>query len=159
MSFRILVINPGSTSTKLAIFEDQHPVATETIPHDATTLARYVTLMDQLPMRLAIVKDFAVRYESSVRDFSAIACRGGMLHPLASGTYVVNNDMVDELQNRPVGIHASNLAACIGLALSEESGVPSYVVDPVVVDELREAQDPREDEGGDEEEPDPAALE
>jgi butyrate kinase len=137
LPFRILVINPGSTSTKLAIFEGRRSVAAETISHDAATIAQYATLMDQLPMRLAIVKEFVGRHESLLRDFSAIACRGGMLHPLASGTYTVNKHMVDELHNRPVGIHASNLAACIGLALSEESGVPSYVVDPVVVDELQ----------------------
>lgn len=136
LSFRILVINPGSTSTKLAIFEDRHSVAAETVSHDAAAIAQYATLMDQLSMRLGIVKDFAVRNGSPLSDLSAIACRGGMLHPLASGTYAVNGQMVDELRNRPVGIHASNLAACIGLALSEESGVPSYVVDPVVVDEL-----------------------
>jgi len=137
VSFRILVVNPGSTSTKLAVFEDRRSIAAETISHDAPTIAQYATLMDQLPMRLEIVKDFARRHQFTLTDFSAIACRGGMLHPLASGTYTVNGAMVDELHNRPVGIHASNLAACIGLAISEESGVPSYVVDPVVVDELQ----------------------
>ncbi len=137
MSFRILVVNPGSTSTKLAVFEDSRSVVAETVSHDAAVIAGYTTLMEQLPMRLAIVKDFMARQRFILSEFSAIACRGGLLRPLASGTYSVNSAMVEELHNRPAGIHASNLAACIGLALSDESGVPAYVVDPVVVDELQ----------------------
>ena len=136
MNYRILVVNPGSTSTKLSIFEDAVPVAAETISHDASTLSGYTQLMDQLPMRLEIVKEFLSRHGVLVSDLSAVACRGGLLQPLPSGTYRVNEAMVTELQNPSLGAHASNLAACIGYELSRESGVPAYIVDPIVVDEL-----------------------
>jgi len=136
MQFRILVVNPGSTSTKLSIFEDRVPVASETISHDVATIAQFASLMDQLPMRLAIVKDFLVRHSTNVTDLSAIACRGGLLRPLPSGTYPVNEEMVRDLHEPVLGAHASNLAACIGFELSKEAGVPAFIVDPVVVDEL-----------------------
>jgi butyrate kinase len=136
LPFRILVVNPGSTSTKLSIFEDRVAVVTETVSHDAAALAQFASLMDQLPMRLAIVRDFLARHKTELSDVSAIACRGGLLQPLPSGTYRVNEAMVRDLQNPAMGAHASNLAACIGFELSKESGVPSYIVDPVVVDEL-----------------------
>jgi butyrate kinase len=136
LPFRILVVNPGSTSTKLSIFEDRTPVATETVSHDAATIAQFVSLMDQLPMRLAIVKDFLTRHSVVVAGLSAIACRGGLLRPLPSGTYRVDETMVHDLHEPVLGAHASNLAACIGFELSKESGVPAFIVDPVVVDEL-----------------------
>jgi butyrate kinase len=136
LSFKILVVNPGSTSTKLAIFEDGRSIAAETISHDAATIAQFASLMDQLPMRLAIVKDFLYRHSVSMADLSAIACRGGLLRPLPSGTYRVDEQMVHDLREPAMGAHASNLAACIGFALSKESSVPAFIVDPVVVDEL-----------------------
>lgn len=136
MQFKLLVINPGSTSTKLCIFEDQVNVAAETVSHDAATITGFASLMDQLPMRLAIVKDFLVRHDVVLADLSAIACRGGLLRPLPSGTYRVDEAMVRDLYDPAMGAHASNLAACIGFELSRESGVPAFIVDPVVVDEL-----------------------
>lgn len=136
MPFRILVVNPGSTSTKLSIYEDRTAGVTETISHDAPTIAQFASLMDQLPMRLAIVKDFLVRHNVATDSLSAVACRGGLPQPLPSGTYRVNEAMVDDLQHPAMGAHASNLGACIGFALSRESGVPAFIVDPVVVDEL-----------------------
>ena len=136
MPFRILVVNPGSTSTKLSIFEDQVPVSTETISHDAAAIAQFVSLMDQLPMRLAIVKNFLTRHSVVVASLSAIACRGGLLRPLPSGTYRVDEAMVHDLYEPALGAHASNLAACIGFELSKGSNVPAFIVDPVVVDEL-----------------------
>jgi len=136
LAFKILVVNPGSTTTKLSIFEDQVPVATETVSHDAATIAQFASLMDQLPMRLAIVKEFLVRHSLAVRDLAAIACRGGLLRPLPSGTYRVDEAMVSDLQEPAMGAHASNLAACIGFELSKEWSVPAFIVDPVVVDEL-----------------------
>ncbi|HWQ21429.1 MAG TPA: butyrate kinase [Clostridia bacterium] len=136
MQFRILVVNPGSTSTKLSIFEDQTPVVTETVSHDAETIAQFGSLMDQLPMRLKIVKDFLGQHGTSLADLSAVACRGGLLRPLPSGTYRVDEEMVRDLHQPLLGAHASNLAACIGYELSRESGVPAFIVDPVVVDEL-----------------------
>ncbi len=136
MPFRILVVNPGSTSTKLSIFEDSTPLVTETVSHDADAIAQFASLMDQLPMRLAIVREFLSRHGAGLADLSAVACRGGLVQPLPSGTYRVDAAMIHDLHEPALGAHASNLDACIGFELSKESGVPSYIVDPVVVDEL-----------------------
>ncbi len=105
MQFKLLVINPGSTSTKLCIFEDQVNVAAETVSHDAATITGFASLMDQLPMRLAIVKDFLVRHDVVLADLSAIACRGGLLRPLPSGTYRVDEAMVRDLYDPAMGAH------------------------------------------------------
>ncbi len=87
-------------------------------------------------MRLTIVKEFVARQGRELTDFSAFACRGGLLQPVPSGTYRVDEAMIHDLQEPALGAHASNLAACIGFELSGESGIPSYIVDPIVVDEL-----------------------
>ncbi|MGB9665963.1 MAG: butyrate kinase [Candidatus Cryosericum sp.] len=136
MPFKILVVNPGSTSTKLSIFQDRTPVVTETVSHDAATIALFPSLMDQLSMRLTIVREFLARHATDLSELSAVACRGGLLQPLPSGTYRVNEAMIHDLHQPALGAHASNLAACIGFELTKESGIPAYIVDPVVVDEL-----------------------
>lgn len=136
MPFKILVVNPGSTSTKLSIFQDRTPLVTETVSHDAATIALFPSLMDQLPMRLTIVREFLAKHAMNLSELSAVACRGGLLQPLPSGTYLVNEAMIHDLHQPALGAHASNLAACIGFELSRESGIPAYIVDPIVVDEL-----------------------
>lgn len=135
MSFRILVINLGSTSTKLSFFEDDTCKAAASVDLDAS-VAKYPRPIDQLPVRLTAVREFMREHNFSLADINAIACRGGLLHPLESGTYVINDAMVAELEEHPSGIHAVNLGAHIGLVLAKEGGIPAYIVDPVIVDEL-----------------------
>ena len=142
MSRLILVINPGSTSTKRALFQDESPVASETIYHDALELAAHPRILDQLPMRSIAVRawlderlgELASRNGPSRLD--AIAARGGLLHPLPSGTYLVDEVMLAELRSPETREHAANLAALIAADLAVEHAVPAFVVDPVCVDEM-----------------------
>jgi butyrate kinase len=132
---KILTINPGSTSTKVALFEDNNLVASENIEHSSTHLNKYEKLMDQIDFRKEEILKFIKKLEISIDDLSAIAARGGILPPLKSGTYKVNEDMINFLRFETPVEHASNLAAVIGWELSENK-VPVYITDPVSVDEF-----------------------
>lgn len=135
---KILVINPGATSTKVAVFENQKKLLQENLQHSVEELEKYKTIMEQLEMRKNAVLDFLKKNNLSIEDFDAIAARGGILPPVASGTYLVNDYMVDYLVNKTKVQHASNLAAIIGYELSKSSdkGLPVYITDPVSVDEM-----------------------
>ncbi|SHE53788.1 butyrate kinase [Marinitoga hydrogenitolerans DSM 16785] len=132
---RILVINPGSTSTKIAVFEDDKLIVTEEITHSTKELDKYEKLMDQIDLRRREIIDFIEKYGYKMTDFNAIAARGGILPPLESGTYKVTEEMVDYLKNKTKIEHASNLAAVIGWELSEKN-IPVFITDPVSVDEF-----------------------
>lgn len=131
----ILVINPGSTSTKVAIFEDEEKKIQQTLRHDASELEKFDDLMEQEEFRKRAIIDFIESNGYKIDDFNAIACRGGILPPLESGTYIVNEEMVDYLKNKTKVKHASNLAAVIGYSLSNGK-IPVYITDPVSVDEM-----------------------
>jgi len=144
MSRVILVINPGSTSTKLALFEEENCLVSETLQHDVTCLSGFPRIADQLPLRLNAVRDWlAIQLErlacsgEPVR-LAAIAARGGLLRPLSSGTYRVDEAMLAELSDPATVDHASNLAARIATVLMQEHSVPAYCTDPVSVDEMEE---------------------
>jgi butyrate kinase len=131
----ILVINPGNTSTKVAVYEGTAPVCAESIKHGDAELAAYPDINAQRQFREELTLDFLRRQAIDPRAIRAIAARGGLLKPLASGTYVVDQAMVDDLVAAKKGSHASNLAAQIGFSLAARFGVMAYIVDPVSVDE------------------------
>lgn len=135
---RILVINPGSTSTKVAIFEDEKSVVEETIEHNIYEIERCEKIMDQLPFRKKAILNFLKKHNISIDELNAIAARGGILPPLKSGTYLVNESMVEYLKNHSKLEHASNLAAVIAYELSANSlnKPPVYITDPISVDEF-----------------------
>lgn len=136
-AFQILVINPGSTSTKLAQFTNEAPIFTETLRHSDAELAPFVNapMLAQLEFRLekilASLRDHAV----DLRHVDAVAGRGGLLKPLASGTYLVNDHMLDDLRRAERGQHASNLGAFLAHQLAAQARCPAFIVDPVSVDE------------------------
>lgn len=136
MTRKILAINPGSTSTKIGVFADGREVLTENLSHSAAELAEFASVFDQLPYRLAKIREFLKHNGLSLRDLAAVVARGGLLKPLLSGTYAVNAAMLDDLKNARYGAHASNLGAIIADSLAAEASIPAYIVDPVVVDEL-----------------------
>lgn len=138
MTQKILAINPGSTSTKLGVFSGGREVLTENLSHSAAELAGFAAVADQLPYRLAKIREFLKHNGLSLRDFAAVVGRGGLLKPLLSGTYTVNAAMLDDLRNGRYGAHASNLGAILADSLAAEVSIPAYIVDPVVVDELDE---------------------
>jgi butyrate kinase len=133
---KILAINPGSTSTKLGIFVDGREVLTENLSHSAAELAGFAAISDQLPYRLAKIREFLKNNGLSVRDLAAVVARGGLLKPILGGTYAVNAAMLDDLGNARYGAHAANLGAILADRLAAETSIPAYIVDPPVVDEL-----------------------
>ena len=134
--FRLLIVNPGSTSTKLAVYDDEHPLFTRNIPHRAEDLAPFPKVADQFALR----RDLLLRtlQDEGVPLPSLHACvgRGGLLPPLGSGAYRVNERMLEVLRHRPLMEHASNLGAPLAMAVAEPLGIPAFIYDPVTVDEM-----------------------
>ncbi len=134
---RILVINPGSTSTKVGVFKNERAVHAETIAHAHTEIARFPRIPDQYAFRRSAVLSFLQGHDVDVQSLDAVVGRGGILRPLPSGTYAVNERMLDELRN-PVKErdHVTNLGALIANEIAQQAGIPAYIVDPVCVDEF-----------------------
>ena len=134
---KILIINPGSTSTKISIFEGEKELLSKKIPHSKEELATFKKISDQFEFRKNIILNFLKENGYSVNDFDAIGARGGNTHPLESGVYQVNKKMVDDLISLRYGAHASNLGAPLAYALAKEVNIPAFIVDPVIVDEMQ----------------------
>ncbi len=132
--YRVLAINPGSTSTKLALFEGEEPVARRTVRHE--DLPTFGPLEEQLPIRMAAVEAFLADCGVQPEDLDAVVGRGGLMLPVPSGTYAVSERMLDDLRREVGGRHASNLGAILADNLARRGGKPAFVVDPPVVDEL-----------------------
>jgi butyrate kinase len=134
---RLLVINPGSTSTKVAVYEDEQPLFIETIRHSAEELAKFSSVLDQYEFRLAKVLELVDEWGVPLSTLSAVVGRGGLLRPIPSGTYRVNDRMVARLsepdQERE---HASNLGGLLAEEIASSVGLPAFIVDPVCVDEF-----------------------
>lgn len=136
MPRRILVINPGSTSTKIAVYDDEEPVFIQTARHTADELAKFPRLTDQYEFRLACVLGLLEERQVPLSSLAAVVGRGGILGPLTSGTYHIRQSMVDELRRPQTLEHASNLGAPLALEIASRAGVPAFTVDPVAVDEF-----------------------
>jgi butyrate kinase len=136
MSQCVLVINPGSTSTKIAVFEDGAKLFDSSVSHSSDELKAFPTIASQYEYRKAKLVD-ALRAQGF--DLSRLACvvgRGGLLHPIPGGVYGVNEAMLADLSTARYGEHASNLGGLIAHEIAASLGVPAYIADPVVVDEL-----------------------
>jgi butyrate kinase len=133
----ILVINPGSTSTKFAIFSDDAPLFVHSLRHSDEELAPFKgrPILEQHEFRRAAIQSYLARKNFRLSDLAAVVGRGGLLRPLPSGTYKVNERMLNELQRAPRGQHASNLGAFLAKDIADEVNVPAFIVDPVSVDE------------------------
>ena len=140
MKYRVLAINPGSTSTKIAVYDDTTNVFTETLRHDAKEIEAFGGTIEQFEFRKGLVLEALEKHGVSVESLEAVVGRGGLVRSLASGTYKVNQKMLDDLQNPELWgrIHASNLGAFIADAIAKEINVPAFIVDPVTVDEFPE---------------------
>lgn len=135
--FRILAVNPGSTSTKIALFEGDQEVFAKEIQHSAEELLPYEgkRIVEQYPLRRDVILEALAENDVTVEDLDAVSGRGGLLHPIPHGTYNVNDRMRDDLLGGTGSDHASNLGALIARELMEPLGKPAFIVDPVVVDE------------------------
>jgi butyrate kinase len=135
--YRTLVINPGSTSTKVAVFEDEQPLFIETLRHSSEEIAAFSHVLDQYDFRLTQVLNLIKAASIPLESFSAVVGRGGLLRPIPSGTYAVNDRMVDELGERDrEREHASNLGALLAHEIGDRASAPAFIVDPVCVDEF-----------------------
>lgn len=138
MAYKILVINPGSTSTKIALYEDENEIFSSTVEHEAEEIEKYNKVQDQFEMRKEAVLSLLENNGYDVNKLSAVVGRGGMLPAVKSGAYEVNDKMVDRLKNNPVVEHASNLGALIAHEIANIAGVSAYIYDSVRVDELND---------------------
>lgn len=136
MSVKSLIINPGSTSTKIGVFEDETLLFEETLRHSTEEIAQYASIVDQKDFRKQIILDLLKEKDFDIRSLQVIVGRGGMLKPIPGGTYAVSDDLLHDLKIGKQGQHASNLGGILAREIGDEIGVPSYIVDPVVVDEL-----------------------
>lgn len=138
MTFKILTINPGSTSTKIAVFEDEKEVFSKTLRHSAEELSPFQTVASQFQFRKDIIVSVLKAKGIDIHSLSAIVGRGGLVKPIESGIYEVNEALVRDLEHPVMGEHASNLGGLIAQDIAREinNGAKAYITDPVVVDEL-----------------------
>lgn len=135
---KIVAINPGSTSTKLALYMDEQEIFVQTLDHPVEEIQKYDRVQDQFQFRKEVILECLEENNVNLKDLSAIVGRGGILPPVQSGAYRVNEAMVDRLANNPVVEHASNLGALIAYELAKPLGIPAFIYDSVAVDEFDE---------------------
>jgi butyrate kinase len=137
-TYKILVVNPGSTSTKLGLFENETLVAEKKVEHSAEDIAKYPTIIAQTDLRRQVMDDFLKEINVKPEDLSAVVGRGGLLKAIPSGTYAVNDDVVNDLKISKYGEHASNMGALLANSFNKDYSIPAFIVDPPVVDGLQD---------------------
>ncbi|MDO4487690.1 MAG: butyrate kinase [Eubacteriales bacterium] len=136
---RILVINPGSTSTKISVFEDRENILTESVHHDAPELGAFKTVNDQVPMRKQVTLDILKRHGLDITDITVIAARGGNQYPVEAGVYKVDDRLYADTRDEKGGSdHPAKLGTMIAYEFTKEYGIPAYMVDPTNVDEMKD---------------------
>ncbi|MGI6004924.1 MAG: butyrate kinase [Christensenellales bacterium] len=136
--FRILVINPGSTSTKIAVYENESPVIEQSVQHSPEEFKGYASSLEQREIRFGHVIRTLEDNGIAPQELSAVVGRGGIIKPIESGTYYINEKMKLDLIDNSATVHASALGGLLAADLGECYGIPAYVVDPVVVDEMEQ---------------------
>ena len=136
MSIKSLIINPGSTSTKIGVFEDETLLFEETLRHSTEEIAQYDSIFAQKDFRKNIIIDLLKEKNFDIASLDMVVGRGGMLKPIPGGTYEVTDAIVEDLKVGVSGQHASNLGGILAKEIGDQIGKPAYIVDPVVVDEL-----------------------
>jgi len=136
---RILTINPGSTSTKIAVYEGEKAVLLSTLRHSVEELKIFPSIVDQFSFRKNIILDALKQSDIDIHSIDMVVGRGGLIHPIESGIYEVNDEMVADLHKGVMGEHASNLGGLIARDIVKDlNNVKAYIADPVVVDELQD---------------------
>jgi butyrate kinase len=133
-----LIINPGSTSTKIAVYSDETMIYEKTIRHTNEELQPYSNVADQFEFRKEIIISQLSENNISLNELDAVVGRGGLLKPIEGGTYKVNDKLIEDLKTNVKGEHASNLGAIISRSIADELNIPSFIVDPIVVDEIED---------------------
>lgn len=139
MGYKQLIINPGSTSTKLALYDGREKVVQENVEHDAAQMQKFDGIADQIPFRMGIIRDFMERNGIRGEELSAVMGRGGLVFGLKTGGYEVNGDLCEALVNDKLSQpHASNLGGLLARELARPLGLPAYIYDAVTGGELTE---------------------
>ena len=136
MAYTSLIINPGSTSTKIGVFEDEKLLFDETLRHSTEEIAKYGSIYEQKDFRKEVILNILKEKNFDLKKLDFIVGRGGMLKPIPGGTYKVSNALLEDLIVGKQGQHASNLGGVLAREIGDSLGIPSFIVDPVVVDEL-----------------------
>lgn len=135
---KVLVINPGATSTKVAVFEEEQELLKKSIVHTAQELEGFDRVIDQAELRQRAVLEAVAEGGFRLEDFDAVCGRGGMYGPIPSGTYAVSDRVMQDVEQAPYGEHPSNLGAYLARRIGDLVGIPAFFVDPVCVDEMTE---------------------
>lgn len=136
MAERILVINPGATSTKFAVYDGETLLFKQSVDHPAADTSRFATVYEQHAYRMELIVKAVTAEGVALDSLAAVVGRGGLLKPLTGGTYRVNAALVDDLRQAKRGEHASNLGAILADDISRQLNIPAFIVDPVSVDEI-----------------------
>ena len=138
MGYKLLIINPGSTSTKLAIYEDEKRVFQENYEHSQEEIKRFERIPDQIPFRMEVIQRFLKQAQVHPTEFSAVVGRGGLVFGLQTGGYLVNEDLFYALEHDHLSSpHASNLGGMLGKLFVDSLGIPAYIYDAVTSSELQ----------------------
>lgn len=137
---RILAINPGSTSTKFAIYDEMMLLIEKTVRHSVDELSQYPKVLDQGEFRRDLIIRAINNENIPIKSINAVVGRGGLLKPIPGGVYKVNQALIDDLHKEYLGEHASNLGGILAFEIAQMIGpeIESFIVDPVVVDEMHE---------------------
>ncbi|RXI99536.1 butyrate kinase [Anaerobacillus alkaliphilus] len=134
--YRILAINPGSTSTKIGVYDNERSLMEKTIRHEADKIQSFERIIDQYSFRKEMILSTLHEEGINISKLSAVVGRGGLLRPIEGGTYAVNDEMLTDLRTGYAGEHASNLGGILAFEIATQLNIPSFIVDPVVVDEM-----------------------
>lgn len=135
---RLLIINPGSTSTKIGVYEDETPIFDETLRHSTEEISKYKSIFEQFAFRKDVILDVLKEANFDINTLNAVVGRGGLLKSIEGGTYAVNDAMLKDLRDGVQGQHASNLGGIIANEIGKSLNIPAFIVDPVVVDEMED---------------------
>jgi len=138
MAYKLLIINPGSTSTKIGVFEGEKPLLVETLRHTSEEIGRYPSIYSQFEFRKNVILNVLKNKKFDINELSAVVGRGGLLKSIEGGTYEVNDAMLEDLKVGIQGQHASNLGGIIANEIAKSLNIPAFIVDPVVVDEMED---------------------
>lgn len=135
-TYRILVVNPGSTSTKMGLFDNDVPVAVKKVEHPASELEKFPRIQDQYGLRRQVMLEFLKEQSVKPTQLSAVVGRGGLLRPMPSGTYRVTPRMLEDVSTNRFGEHASNIGCILAYGFQWDFHIPAFIVDPPCVDEI-----------------------
>lgn len=136
MSIKSLIINPGSTSTKIGVYEDETLLFEQTLRHSTEEISKYTSIFEQKDFRKEIIVNLLKEKNFDLKELGMVVGRGGMLKPIPGGTYPVSDELLHDLQIGKQGQHASNLGGILAREIADSLNIPAFIVDPVVVDEL-----------------------